>query len=197
MSQQAAPPRKRATRADLEDLPDTVVGEILDGELIVSPRPRVRHAFSTVGLTIAIVPPFQQGTGGPGGWWFLAEPEIQLHDDTLVPDLAGWRRSRLPAIPDVLYLELAPDWVCEVLSPSTERHYRGRKLRIYAREGVGHVWFLNPSTQTLEIFRLAGRTWQLVDVHSGDASVIAEPFEAISLPLSSLWAPSEPAPPGS
>jgi len=187
MSHTRAPVPKPATYADVEALPDHVVGEILDGELYASPRPRLRHAMAATRLTGRLSPPFDDGEGGPGGWWLLMEPELHLGEDVVVPDLAGWRRERLPAVPDEPYLELAPDWVCEILSPSTERIDRGLKLAIYAREKVPHAWLVNPATRTLEVLRLAGDEWLIATVHSDADRVRAEPFDAIELDLAGLW----------
>jgi Uma2 family endonuclease len=125
MSRPGTRARKQATYADLEALPDRYVGEILDGDLYASPRPRLRHLMAATRLTSRLAPPFDEGSGGPGGCWILMEPELHLGDDVVVPDLAGWRRERLPVVPDAAHLELAPDWACEVLSPSTERVDRG------------------------------------------------------------------------
>jgi len=135
-------------------------------------------------------PPFDDGIDGPGGWVILIEPELHLEGDVVVPDLAGWRRERMPEIPDVAFFTLAPDWVCEILSPSSERFDRGRKLRIYAREGVSHAWLVKPEAKTLEVMRRQGEQWLLAAVHEGDAVVRAEPFDAIELPLSPLWGDS-------
>lgn len=177
-----------ATYHDLLEVPDHLVAEILDGDLFASPRPSLRHARSSSALGVEIGGPFDQGRGGPGGWWILDEPEIHLRDDVLVPDLAGWRRERLPAVPDVAFLTLAPDWVCEVLSPSTERIDRSRKLRIYARESVPYAWLLNPTLQTLEVLRLEDGRWVVVGTHAGDETVRAEPFSDVPIELSRLWA---------
>lgn len=187
MSHSRVPVPKPATYADVEALPDHVVGEILDGELYASPRPRLRHAMAATRLTGRLSPPFDDGKGGPGGWWLLMEPELHLGEDVVVPDLAGWRRERLPAVPDEPYLELAPDWVCEILSPSTERIDRGLKLAIYAREKVPHAWLVNPATRTLEVLRLQGDAWLIASVHSDAERVRAEPFDAIELDLAGLW----------
>lgn len=187
MSHQGVRAPRPATYADIEALSDRFVGEILDGELYASPRPRLRHSQATGWLDRRIGPPFHEGSGGPGGWWILIEPELRLGEDYVVPDLAGWRRERLPAIPDAARLELAPDWVCEILSPSTERIDRGLKLRIYARERVAHLWLLNPDTRTLEVLRLHGGDWLVVGVHTGENPVRAEPFEAIEIDLATLW----------
>jgi len=192
MVQAGARARKRATYADLLVLPDHVVGEILAGDLYASPRPRFRHARAAAWLDRRLGPPFDDGVGGPGGWWLLIEPELHFADEVLVPDLAGWRRERLPVFPDVAYLELAPDWVCEVLSPSTERIDRGLKMRTYAREGVGDLWLLNPEARTLEVLHLQGEKWLVSAVHSGDETVRAQPFDVIQLDLASLWGDARP-----
>ena len=181
------PKSRRATYADLVALPDHVVGEILGGELIVSPRPSVPHARASSRLTISVGGPFDRGLGGPGGWVILDEPELHLGPDVLVPDLAGWRRERMPVLPDEAFFTVAPDWICEVLSPSTERIDRARKLALYAHAGVAHAWLLNPSTQTLEVLCRDGEEWRLRAVHEGDARVRAEPFDAIELELAPLW----------
>jgi len=188
MTHTGAHVRKRATYADLEELPDHLVGEILDGELYASPRPRLRHVMAATRLTGRLSPAFDDGLGGPGGWWILSEPELHLGEDVVVPDLAGYRRERLPAIPDASYLDLAPDWVCEILSPSTERVDRGLKLGIYARENVPHAWLINPETRTLEVLRLQGEEWVIASVHTEADTVRAEPFDAVELDLAGLWA---------
>jgi Uma2 family endonuclease len=176
-----------ATYDDLLALPEHVVGEIIDGELIVSPRPAPRHAVATSVLGGELGPPYHSGRGGPGGWWILFEPELHLGDDVLVPDLAGWRRSRMPTVPDTAYFTLAPDWICEVLSPHTARLDRQKKLAIYAREGVTHAWLLDPIERTLEVLRLEGARWTIVAVHAGEEEVRAEPFDATALALARLW----------
>jgi Uma2 family endonuclease len=184
------PIRTRApvTYADLEALPAHVVGEILHGELVVSPRPAPKHARACSRLSMRLGPPFDLGDGGPGGWGILFEPELHLGADVVVPDLAGWRRERLPSLPEIAWFELAPDWVCEVLSPSTARHDRAQKLAIYARERVAHAWLVDPLARTLEVLRLVGEAgWLIAGVHGGDAVVRAEPFAAIELDLLSLW----------
>lgn len=179
--------RRRATYDDLCQVPDDKVAEILDGELIVTPRPALRHARASSGIGGHLWGPFQGGRGGPGGWWILDEPELHLIDDVVVPDLAGWRRERLPAVPDTAYMTLAPDWVCEVISPTTERMDRSRKMRIYAREGVTHLWLLDPLVRTLEVLRLEGARWVLLGTHSDTDVVRVEPFEAIEIELTTLW----------
>lgn len=184
--------KREATYEDLRKVSDLKVAEILEGELYASPRPAVPHALAASALGSEIGSPFQQGRGGPGGWWILDEPELHLARDVVVPDLAGWRRTRMPTPPDAPAISLAPDWVCEIISPSTEAIDRVPKLRIYAREAVAHVWLVNPLTQTLEVLRLQDGAWVLGETHDGDATVRAEPFDAVPLELFRLWGRSAP-----
>lgn len=182
-----------AQYSDIEALPEHVIGEILEGELFTSPRPRLRHASAATRLARRIGSGFEDGTGGPGGWIVLAEPELHLAENVLVPDLAAWRRERLPEVPDLPWLELAPDWLCEVISPATEGTDRGKKLRIYARARVGHVWLLNPASRSLEVLRLEGDLWVLAGVHVDVEVVRPEPFAAVELDLSRLWSAAPPS----
>ena len=170
--------------------PETMVAEIIDGELSLMPRPRLEHARSAGELHGELRGPFDRGRGGPGGWVILPEPELHLGPlpDVLVPDLAGWRRERLPVgFIEAAFASLAPDWCCEVLSPSTERVDRGRKLDLYRREGVAHVWLVSPALQTLEVLRRHDLGWLLVATFAGDTVVRAEPFDAVELDLAGLW----------
>ncbi len=192
LNMNAAPQISRsATYADIEALPPHVVGEILEGELVVSPRPEPRHAVTASVLGGLLTSPFQLGRGGPGGWWILDEPELSLgvdpRYDPVVPDLAGWRRTTMPSLPVTAQFTDVPDWVCEVVSPSSLGRDRVLKLPFYARAGVGHAWLIDPIAETLEVFRLAGGLWQLAGSFRGDDEVHAEPFEALSLPLAALW----------
>ena len=184
-----------ATYADLLQVPDHLVAEILDGELHASPRPALPHARAASVLGVAIGGPFDRGAGGPGGWWILFEPELHLGPDVLVPDLAGWRRERLPVIPSEPFLSLAPDWVAEIVSPSTETIDRVKKLAIYARERVGHVWLISPLAQTLEVYELERDRWVLAATHGGSDAVRADPFGAVELDLASLWSGTSAAQP--
>ena len=184
----AAPSKKRATYQDLEAAPPHHIAEILNGELVVQPRPASFHTRVASILGIELGGPFDLGRGGPGGWILLDEPELHLGEDVLVPDCAGWRRSRMPIMPDAPAFELAPDWVCEVLSPSTEARDRADKLPIYAREKVAHVWFIDPRPRTLEVLALDGATFRVAGAWRDDAKVHAEPFDAIELELARLWA---------
>jgi Uma2 family endonuclease len=179
--------RKPATYADLEALPEHVLGELIAGELHVSPRPAAPHTVAASRLGGGLSGPFDEGRGGPGGWIILYEPELHLGEDVLVPDLAGWRRERMPRPPRTAAFTLAPDWVCEVLSPSTAALDRGIKLPVYGREGVRHVWLMDPEARTLEVFRLEWSRYVLLVTHTGLARVRAEPFEALELDLSFLW----------
>lgn len=179
--------KRPATYDDLLKVPDEFVAEILDGELYTSPRPSPRHADASSGLGGALRGPFDRGRGGPGGWRILDEPEIHLAADIVVPDLAGWRRERLPSIPDEAFITVSPDWVCEVLSPSTVSIDRVKKLAIYARERVAQAWLVDPLARTLEILRLENGRWTIVATFSGLEVARAEPFEAIELDLSLLW----------
>ena len=184
------PVRRPATYDDLCRAPEHMVAEILDGELFTSPRPAFPHARATIVLSSDLIGGFDGPPGGPaapGGWWFLVEPELHFGTDVVVPDLAGWRRARVPVIPNVVAFDQAPDWVCEVLSPSTARIDRARKMRIYAREGVGHLWLLDPVARILEIFRLEEGRWVVVVVHGGDDGIRAEPFEAVTLTMRRWW----------
>lgn len=183
----AAPARKPATYADLVALPPHVVGELVAGELHVSPRPAAAHALVSSALGEELGPPFKRGRGGPGGWMILDEPELHLAVDVVVPDIAGWRRERMPETPLTPFFTLAPDWLAEVQSPSTAALDRGPKLRLYARERVAHVWIIEPVAQTLEVLRLDGETYRIVMVATGAERVRAEPFDAIELDLSILW----------
>jgi Uma2 family endonuclease len=161
---------------------------------VLSPRPGGPHTAVASSLHGELAPPFARGRGGPGGWILLVEPELHLGDDVLVPDLGGWRRSRLPAVENVPYFTLPPDWVCEVLSRRSEKDDRARKLPIYARAGVGHAWLIHPRLRTLEVLRRVDGHWLNVAVHRDDQRVRAEPFEAFELDLAVLWADLAPEP---
>lgn len=181
----------RATYEDVLAAPAGKVAQVIDGQLHLHPRPSLPHAAAASALGEELGPPFKRGRGGPGGWLLLFEPELHLGDDILVPDLAGWRRDRLPLLPADPYISLAPDWLCEVLSPSTAKIDRADKLPIYARESVRHVWLLDPHLRTLEVLRLDHGHDTLLAVHKDDAVVNAEPFDVFDLQLSVLWADVE------
>ncbi len=183
--------KKVATYQDVLAAPDNTVAELIDGELQLSPRPALRHAMASSKIGGQLVTKFDDGDGGPGGWIILDEPELHLDEHVLVPDLAGWKRTRLAHVPDAAYIELAPDWVCEVISPSTAALDRVRKLPIYGSARVVHVWLVDPLSKTLEVLSLDTSTepaaWKIVQTFEGSVSVRAQPFEAVELHLGRLW----------
>ena len=178
---------RKATYADLEAEPPHLVAEILRGKLVTHPRPTPRHSVAAASLTDELIGPFQKSRGGPGGWIFMAEPELHLGKEIAVPEIAGWLIERMPALPKTAYIEAAPDWLCEVLSPSTEKYDRGEKRDIYAEAGVKHLWLVDPRVQCLEVLELASGRWVLMGTYSGSAAVRAVPFAAIEIELAGLW----------
>ena len=185
----AIPQQRSARYEDLFSLPDNVVGEIIGGELHTHPRPAPRHAMASSSLTHELVGPFGKGRGGgPGGWWILDEPELHLGPDILVPDIAGWRRERMPALPETAWFEISPDWACEILSPSTARDDRMLKMPRYAANGVAYCWLVDPTARTLEAFKLHEGQWLLQASFVGEADVAVGPFDAVPFPLAALWA---------
>ncbi|MBL8741781.1 MAG: Uma2 family endonuclease [Myxococcales bacterium] len=181
--------RRKATYEDILALPPHVTGQILFGVLHAFPRPAPKHALAASVLGGELGPPFHRGRGGPGGWVILHEPELHLEAHVLVPDMAGWRRERMPEMPiDKAYFTLAPDWACEILSPSTAAVDRGDKRAVYAMQGVAHLWFVDPEARTLEVLSLDGASYRVSAVFSADAKVRADPFDAIELDLAALWA---------
>ncbi|MEO1171702.1 MAG: Uma2 family endonuclease [Myxococcota bacterium] len=184
------PAPRSATYQDVLDAPEHMVAEIINGRLELSPRPAKPHAAAASALGEELGPPFKRGKGGPGGWIILDEPELHLGSDVVVPDLAGWRRERMPVITtEVSFFTLPPDWICEVLSPSTERYDREEKLEIYRKSAVAYVWIVNPITRVLEAFvRSENTQWMLDGVYSGATTPRVRPFDAIELDLGNLWA---------
>ena len=178
---------RKATYQDVLDAPPHMVAEVLAGTLHTHPRPAARHAWASSRLGGRLDGSFNPGAGGPGGWWIVDEPELHLGDDIVAPDLAGWRRETMPEYPDAAYFDIAPDWACEVLSPATRRIDQNEKRTIYAREGVSHLWFVDPVSKTLEAFELRDGHWVLLVTLADDAPVSLPPFEAISFPLDALW----------
>ncbi len=182
--------KRQANYEDVLNAPPHKVAEVIDGELVVSPRPAGPHAAAMVALAEELGPPFKRGRGGPGGWIILVEPELHLGREILVPDLAGWRRETMSAVANEPYFTIRPDWVAEILSPSTERFDRGDKVRLYGRAGVSHAWLINPLQRILEVLRLSAEvpaSWTTTGVFRDDAKVRAEPFEAFELDLAVLW----------
>jgi hypothetical protein len=187
-----------ATCADLEALPSNVIGQLLHGQLHVMPRPASLHALACTRLGGRLDGPFGLGEGGPGGWWILYEPELHFPNprvkagkDVLVPDLAGWRVERMPEIVDAPFFTITPDWICEVLSPSTERIDREQKMPIYAREGVRWAWLIDPIKRTLEVYALEDGRWIDTGRWGGNDLVRAAPFDAVELKLVMLWGRGE------
>ncbi len=180
-----APFDRPATYDDLERLPSNMVGEIVDGELHASARPAFPHAHAGSAVGRGLLPAFDHP--GRGGWRLLYEPELHLGDDTVVPDWAGWRRERMPRLPRSAFSTLAPDWVCEILSPSTEAFDRSEKLPVYAREGVSHAWLLDPLARTLEVLQLQSGRWSIVASHADDALIRIPPVADLEIRLREFW----------
>ncbi len=181
------PPRGKATYDDILALPEHVTGELIDGELYTQARPRGAHATVVSGLGMDLGAAFHRGRGGPGGWWILDEPELHLGADVLVPDVAGWLRDRMPSIPEGVAFTVAPDWVAEVSSPSTARVDRLRKLPVYAREGVRHVWLVDPDARTVEALALVDRRFVLLGYFGETKEARIAPFDAVPLDLDALF----------
>lgn len=178
---------KPASYADIEALPPHVTGQIIDGELFASPRPAAAHVETASVLGGIIMGAYRLGIGGPGGWRIMDEPELHLGDAVLVPDIAGWRLERWPGLPENHGIEIAPDWICEVLSPSTERFDRIRKMAAYARFGVPHAWLVHPTRHSVEIFELVNGRWTFIQGVEGVEELCAKPFDAITIPLAKVW----------
>ncbi|MDR3554585.1 MAG: Uma2 family endonuclease [Syntrophobacteraceae bacterium] len=187
--------KKMAAYDDLYDIPDNMVGEIIDGELIASPRPAPGHQHATTALSNIIGPFYDRlgRGGGPGGWVFLYEVEIKLGENILVPDLAGWKAERFPAEVEHNWIPVAPDWICEFLSPSTLRTDKIKKMPVYARFEVAHAWLINPRDKTLDTYRLESGRWSLLASFVENDQVSAEPFPEIEISLADLWLESGPA----
>jgi Uma2 family endonuclease len=191
MAQPARDPRDELYEAYLK-VPPHQHAEIVRGTLYVMSRPAPKHANAASMLQVEVGGPFQRGRGGPGGWWILAEPELQLEPkEPVVPDLAGWRVERMPELPRAAYFEIVPDWVCEILSPSTAQLDRDVKLPYYADHGVKHVWLIDPIDRRLEVYTLdeASKRWKQVRMHQSADAVRAEPFDAVEIDLAALWSP--------
>jgi Uma2 family endonuclease len=194
------PARRPATYDDVLAAPEGMTAEIIAGELWLSPRPAGDHASVALGIGGDLREPFgrRRGGPGPGGWWILIEPELHLgvpapKDVVAVPDLAAWRRERMPVIPRVVGFALPPDWVCEILSPGPRNTRRDRivKPHVYAACGIPHVWIVDPVAETLEVFRLQGSTYNRAQAFAGDVRVRAEPFDAVELDIGGWWLETE------
>jgi Uma2 family endonuclease len=172
---------------DLLNLPENIIGEIINGELHTQPRPAPRHALASSSLGGELDGPYFKGRGGPGGWWIIDEPEIHLGDDVLVPDIAGWKKERMPKLPETAFFDVSPEWICEVLSQNTVRKDRIFKMPLYAKYGVQHIWLLDPLAKTLEVYQLETQYWKLIGTFSGNDNVSILPFQEINIELSFLW----------
>jgi Uma2 family endonuclease len=178
----------RATYEDLYNIPDNMTGEIISGRLIVTPRPSRRHGYAASSLSSLLIAPFQFGeSGGPGDWILLIEPEIALDQNILAPDIAGWKRRRFPVEEDHNWISAVPDWVCELLSPSTAKTDKTAKMPLYARSAVGCLWLVDPIARTLDVFRLMENNWVVAGLYEGNDKVRAEPFQAVEIDLGLLW----------
>ncbi|MGF1553275.1 MAG: Uma2 family endonuclease [Paracoccaceae bacterium] len=184
--------RPNASYKDVLAAPPGMNAELLGGTLYLQPRPRPRHARVEGRLANRLIDPYEDGIGGPGGWWLLIEPDVFLGEDVVIPDLAGWRRERMPDFPEAA-IDLAPDWVCEILSPSTRRFDLTLKRERYRRAGVAHLWLIDPDARTLEAFALDGGAWRLDGALGDEADVSLAPFEAVSFPLATLFPPPLPS----
>jgi Putative restriction endonuclease len=178
---------KRATYQDILDLPEGVVGEIIKGVLHSKPRPRVPHVRVALKLVGKVAGPFDTDDDGPGGWLFLQEVELHLGQEIVVPDMAGWKRERFPGLANDAFLTVPPDWVCEILSPSTAQKDRALKANIYASEGVGYMWLIDPQLKTLEAYKNHSGQWLQLGVITEGAEVKIEPFDAAPFKLDTLW----------
>lgn len=168
-------------------LPENMVGEIIAGELHTMPRPAPRHSRAGSALGFSVGGPFDVGINGPGGWWILDEPELHIEGDIVVPDLAGWRRERMPTLPETAWFEAVPDWACEILSPRTARHDRVVKMPLYAHWGVRHLWLVDPDLRVLEAYELSAGKWVLLKALQEDDEVQLPPFDAAGFSLATLW----------
>ena len=184
----AEPAGRMATYEDLHGIPENTTGEILDGELFVTPRPSPGHSNAASSLGGELVPPYRFGRGGPGGWIILIEVEVRLSErNLLVPDLAGWREERFPGWPAENWFSSVPDWVCEILSPGPASRDRIHKMRVYADHGVQWLWLVDPKELTLEIYALESGRWVRLSAFAEDDRVRAEPFQEVEIELANLW----------
>ncbi len=179
--------KKKASYEDLYGIPDNMTGEIIGGELIVTPKPSIEHSNASIMLGATLVPPYRKGIGGPGGWIILSEVEIMLGENLLVPDISGWKNERFPGFPRENRISVYPDWVCEILSPGTARLDKARKMPIYAEYEVPHSWLVDPIAKILEVFKLESGKWAFEKAYAGNDKVRAEPFQEIEFDLGDFW----------
>lgn len=186
------PAARLATYDDLLALPHDVRAEVLAGQIVTAPAPLPRHSKIQGAIRRFVGGPFDDDDGhdGPGGWWIFVEVDIALgRHDIVHPDLSGWRRERLPNPADQRPITVVPDWICEILSPSTAARDRVTKRNLYAASGVRHYWIIDANARTLEAFELTGQRWLLSGSYTDDAVVRIAPFEEIELPVGRLFLP--------
>lgn len=181
------PARKRATYDDLYTIPKNMVGEIIDGDIVASPRPSRKHGYSASIIGNELGPPYNMGRGGPGGWIIIGEPEISFGDNILVPDLAGWKKERFPESEDHNWISISPDWVCEIISQGSIRIDRVEKMGIYVQHMVSYFWIIDPSNKTFEALKNEAGRWLIIGTYAEDDKVRAEPFQEIEIDLNCLW----------
>lgn len=187
------PSTKPPTLADLDALPPGVVGEIIDGVLYTMTKPRMRHQRTMLKIGGGVAAPFDDGIGGPGGWWIIPEPGIELPDTPeIAPDVAGWRRDRMPEMPIDEPIRIVPDWVCEILSPTTRRHDLLVKLPYYAKVGVAYHWLVDLEGRTVTAQRLDSGRWTTLGVYCDETDARIEPFDVVPLHVASWWPPAAP-----
>jgi Putative restriction endonuclease len=184
-----SPKLAHALYAQLKALPEGLTGEIVGGQLHTHPRSMGPHGEAASVLGMRIGPPFRFGEGGPGGWWIIGKPEIHfvLETEIAVPDIAGWRQTRMPKIPESHVFDVTPDWICEIFSPSTKSYDQEVKMPLYARYGVSHVWLVDPKDHTLEAFALENEEWGAIGAFKDNDAVCVAPFDAITIQLADLW----------
>lgn len=182
--------RKPSLYEQLLVLPEGLTGEIVNGQLRTQPRPGWAHILAASRLGADIEGPYGRGRGGPGGWWIIDEPEVHfvLDREVLVPDIAGWRKEHMPSPPEGHKVPVVPDWVCEILSPSTRSTDREEKIPLYAHYGVRFAWLVDPKTRILEAYRLVDEKWRSLGTFRDDDIVSVAPFDAVAIRLSDLWA---------
>jgi Uma2 family endonuclease len=179
------------TLADLDALPPGIVGEIINGVLYTMTKPRMRHQRTSTGIGGDLRVPFDLGRGGPGGWWIVAEPGIELpNTPEISPDVAGWRRERMPEMPGDEPIRVVPDWVCEILSKTTQRHDLLVKLPYYAEVGVAHAWTVDLEARVLTAHRLESRHWVTIGTYSNETEARIVPFDAVPLNVADWWPPA-------
>jgi Uma2 family endonuclease len=188
------PSMKPPTLADLDALPPGIVGEIIEGVLYTMTKPRMRHQRTTTRIGAGVGDPFDMGRGGPGGWWIVTEPGIELPNNTkeISPDVAGWRRERMPEMPVDEPIRLVPDWVCEILSKTTRRHDLLRKLPYYAKVGVPYAWIVDLEARVLTAHRLESTDWRIIGTYSDETEARIAPFDMVPLNVADWWPPAAP-----